>query len=156
MEQLSLPDLSLSTNIPILPVAIALVILLSFIIISFLVRKLVIYLTNKIISPQLIDIYQQIIKPEINWLILLWFLGIADITILVTATSAWLKVGEIFISLSIVFLAVCLSFQWISRLFESYLLDKALQKGTKINSEFLIIGKYSGNIIIFIINWGIM
>jgi MscS family membrane protein len=150
MRELFLKEISISASL-IFKIGLALTVVFSLIIVIFYLQKLIKLLINNFISPQLINIYEKIIKPEVNWLALLWFLGIADIGILITAKSPWLKVGEIFLSLGIIALTVWLSFQWLKRLFDTFLLDVALQKKRKLNSEFFIIAKYSANVIVGVI-----
>ena len=117
----------------------------------FYLQKLLKLLIQNILSPSVKNIYDQVIKPEANWLILLCFLSIVDIAIVISAKSPWVKVGEFFLSLIIVWLTTWLAFCWFKRLFDSYLLDVFLQRKRKINSEFLIVGKYAANIIAIII-----
>ena len=70
---------------------------------------------------------------------------------MVNAKLPWVKLGEICLSFIIVCLTVWLAFAWFRRLFDSYLLDVLLQSQTKINTEFLIIGKYLANTVVLII-----
>ena len=114
-------------------------------------RKLVISLVKKMASHQLYEFYQQIIKPESNWLTILGILSVFDIITLIVNQSRWLNFVEILVGLTIVILGIILTFRWCDRLFEYYLLDRALKKQEKINSEFLIIGKYVTNSIVAVI-----
>jgi MscS family membrane protein len=150
MTELSLENLTFNPAL-FIKIGLVTVLVLSVVIGITYLQKLLKLLINNIFSPQLRDIYERVIKPEANWLSLLWFLGIADIAILISAKSPWVKIGEIFLSLSILWLTIWLTFGWFRRLFDTYLLDTFLQSKIKINTEFLIIGKYAANIVVIII-----
>lgn len=150
MNDFSLEPIILNTNV-LIQVGIVFAIVSIVIIGIFYLQKLLKLFSENILSPQVKNIYDQVIKPEANWLTLLWILCIADIAILIEAKSPWIRVGEILLSLTIVWLIIWLFFGWFRRLFDTYLLDTVLQSNKKINSEFLIIGKYTANIVVILI-----
>jgi cobalamin synthase len=130
MTEISLENITINTTL-LVKIGIVTVLVLSVIIGIVYLQKLLGLLVKNIFSPQLRNIYDQVIKPEANWLTLLWFLSIADIAVLISAKSPWVKVGEIFLSLAIVWLTIWLAFRWFRRLFDTYLLDAFLQTKSK-------------------------
>lgn len=149
MRHFSLDQITFNTTL-VIKIGIVVIIISIVIIGIFYLQKLLKFLTQNILSPQVRNIYDQVIKPEANWLTLLWFIGLADIALLISSKSPWLRVGEIFLSLSIVWLTIWLAFGWFRRFFDTYLLDVFLQSQRKINTEFLIVGKYVANIVVII------
>ncbi len=126
-------------------------IILGIIIILNYLKKVIQYLTEKFIATQTRKFYTEVIKPDLGFLTLIWFLSLGDIAILINDFPIPIKVGEIIISIIISSLTIWLAIKWFKQLFDNFLLDAALQSQKKINSEFLIVGKYSANLIIFLL-----
>lgn len=96
-------------------------------------------------SEKLIHIVQGFVATNQMLLVLVFSLLAADICLLLLPTPIWVRVVEVPLSLG---LAIALS--WLaSRLFRDffdiYLLNTALREGRKLNSEFLILGKFAAN-----------
>ncbi|WP_330203485.1 mechanosensitive ion channel family protein [Cyanobacterium sp. Dongsha4] len=126
-------------------------IILGIIIIFNYFKKLIVYLTEQFIPYQSRKFYSEVIKPDLGFLTLIWFLSLGDIALLINNFPPPVKVSEIILSLVISILTIWLGVKWFKPLFDNYLLDAALQSQKKINSEFLIVGKYSANAIIFLL-----
>ena len=107
--------------------------------------------TERLLSPQAKEVYQKIIQPDRNWLVILVVLSIIDLIFLGLPTPSWLALLEIALSLAIAAIFISLGFRLFNRLFDNYLLDVALQRGRKLTGEFLILGKFVANSVIVII-----
>lgn len=136
------PALQISVIIAIVAVTFAITIYL---------QKLEIFLSSKLISSDGNSFYQDVIQPDLNLVALLSFLGLLDIYILVNEKPKLIQVIEILLSLGISFLTIWLVTRWFRILFDKYLLNAALKSDKKINSEFLIVGKFLANAIIILL-----
>lgn len=130
---------------------ILIVIILSLILILNYLQKITAFFLQRFISPDWNKFYQQVIKPEINYFVLILILGISDLLLLANDFPLTVKTSEIFLSLLTSYITIWLATKWFRRLFDKYLLDAALQKNKKINSEILIVGKYVANLVIVLI-----
>lgn len=130
-------------------------VLITFVIVIFIItiylQKLGKFITDKFISPDGSSFYRDVIQPDLNWVVLLWLLGLLDIYILVNEEAKLIKVGEILLSLLISFFTIWLTTKWFRILFDKYLLNAALKSDKKINSEFLIVGKFIANAVIILL-----
>ncbi|AFZ46281.1 MscS Mechanosensitive ion channel [Cyanobacterium stanieri PCC 7202] len=130
-------------------------ILVTFAVLIFLttiyLQKLGNFISNKFVSPDGSSFYKDVIQPDLNLVVLLWFLGLLDIYILVNEEPKIVKVAEIFLSLGIAVLTIWLITRWFRILFDKYLLNVALKSDKKINSEFLIVGKFVANAVIVLL-----
>lgn len=92
--------------------------------------------------------YQQVIKPDQDWISLILFVMLIDVGILIAPLPDWIHRLEIPLGL-----AIAISISWLGsrlfrRFFEVYLLNAILQSKRKINSELLIISKFVANTLI--------
>ena len=115
---------------------------------SLLIPRLIGFLIARLVSPQAGEAYQKIIGPYRTWLGFVILLAVADLTILIVPTPDWLKYVEIPLGLSIVIAISSLGSRIFRDFFDIYLLDITLKNKRKVNSEFLIIGKFLANLII--------
>lgn len=104
-----------------------------------------------LVSPQVKEVYQTIFEPYQKWLITLVSLAAFDLIFLELPTPDWLSFFEILLSIAIAVIFIWLGFGIFNHLFDTYLLDAALQKGRKITGEFIIIGKFFANAAIIIV-----
>lgn len=102
-------------------------------------------LTSRFLSSQTSDIYQQAIAPYQNWLINIFFLVATDLVLLILPTPDWLKYIEVPLGLSIAIAIGWLGYRLLGKFFDLYLLEAAVQSHRKINSEILILTKFSVN-----------
>ena len=100
---------------------------------------------ERLLSPQAQEIYQKIIEPDRNWLAILAVSTIVDLIFLGLSIPDELAFLEILLSLAIAFTLILLGFRIFNRLFDNYLLDFALQRGSKLTGEFLILSKFIAN-----------
>jgi MscS family membrane protein len=97
------------------------------------------------------DIYQKLIKPnEIFLISALGCLGLELISFLLPKNS-WTNSIEIIISLFLAIATTLLASRLFKYFFDFYLLNAAFKTGQKISSEFLILFKWIGNIIIIFV-----
>ena len=106
---------------------------------------------ERLLSSQSQEVYQKIIEPDRNWLVILISLVTVDLIFLGLPIPDWLNFIEVSIALAIAFIFIWLGFRLFNRLFDNYLLDVALQRGRKITGEFLILGKFIANAVIVIV-----
>ncbi len=105
-------------------------------------------LITKFLSDDVKNIYKRLIYPYQNWLGLVTLLTVADSFFLLISISFWLRLIEISIGLATVIMTTWLGYKIFSELFDVYLLETVVIGSSKINSEFLIVGKYLANITI--------
>ncbi|MDJ0736989.1 MAG: mechanosensitive ion channel [Nostocaceae cyanobacterium] len=121
------------------------------IIASIFLPKLIDSAIERLISPQLKEVYQQVFAPYENQLVLVVVLAIVDIIILITPLYEWLKLLEILLGLSIAITISWLGFRIFRQFFDIYLLNAALRTQKKLDSEILILGKFLANATIILI-----
>ncbi len=105
----------------------------------------------RFLSPQVKEIYQQVISPYQLRLGILFLLVILDIIILFTPTPKWFYWLEVPLGLGIAFGIAWLGSEIFRQFFDSYLLDAAVQSKRKVNSEILIVAKLVVNTIIILV-----
>ncbi|NES80190.1 MAG: mechanosensitive ion channel [Moorea sp. SIO2B7] len=118
---------------------------------SLFIPRLIGLLIARLVSTQAGEAYRKIVAPYRIWLGLSTFLAIADSTILILPTANWVKFGEIPLSLSIAILISWLGSRLFKQFFDTYLLDIAVKSKRRINTELLIVAKFSVNTIIIVI-----
>ena len=102
-------------------------------------------------SNRLKEIFQKIVFPYYNWLVLVVILTVADLIILFgAASSIWLKFIEIPLGLSVAITVSWLGSRLFGKFFDLYLLDAAINSKQKLNSELLIIAKFLVNSIVIL------
>ncbi|AUC60351.1 small conductance mechanosenstive channel [Cyanobacterium sp. HL-69] len=136
---------------PALQIGVIVTVIVAIFAITIYLQKLGNFISSKFISSDGHSFYADVIKPDLNLVILLWFLGLLDIYILVNEDPKIIEVSEIFLSLAISFLTIGLITRWFRILFDKYLLTAALKSDKKINSEFLIVGKFVANAVIILL-----
>ncbi|MBE9221119.1 mechanosensitive ion channel [Cyanobacterium stanieri LEGE 03274] len=136
---------------PALQIGVIITIIVVIFISSVYLQKLGNFISSKFLRSDGNSFYREVIQPDLGLVTLLWFLGLLDIYILVNEKSKLIQVGEILLSLGISFLTIFLVTRWFRLLFDKYLLNAALKSDKKINSEFLIVGKFLANAIIVLL-----
>ncbi|QIZ71851.1 mechanosensitive ion channel family protein [Oxynema aestuarii] len=99
------------------------------------------------VSEKAGDTYSKIVDPYRSLIGIVIALGITDISWLIipSPNDLWFEIVEIPLSLTLAIAATWLASRLFSNFFDVYLLDAALRKGRKTNSELLILGKYIAN-----------
>ncbi|MDJ0615860.1 MAG: mechanosensitive ion channel [Calothrix sp. MO_192.B10] len=115
------------------------------------VPKALNFVKHRLITPRVKEIYQQVFAPYKNQLLLVIILAITDIIILFSPLQQWLKLFEITFSLSIAITISWLGFQIFRQFFDIYLLNAALRRERKLDSEILILAKFLANATIILI-----
>jgi len=115
------------------------------------VEKTFQYILEKLFTEKWKLFYREVIKPDTKFIVLLMLLGTGDLTLIFNEVPKLVSILELFLSLFIAVLVISLTTKWFKILFDNYLLNAALQSQKKINSEFLIVGKFLANSIIVVI-----
>ncbi len=117
----------------------------------FLLPRLIDNVLARIFSPDVKVIYDQIIPPYQNWLGLIGLLTITDLGLSIFSLPSWLKLLEIPLSLVIVINVIWVGSKITQTFFDDHLLQLAIANSSKLNSEFIIIGKYLANAAVIVI-----
>ncbi len=115
------------------------------------VPKALIFVKHLLINPRVKEIYQQVFAPYKNQLLLVTILALTDIITLLSPLQQWLKFFEITFSLSIAITISWLGSQIFRQFFDIYLLNAALRRERKLDSEILILAKFLANATIILI-----
>lgn len=147
---------TISLNINLTTIIVFILVTLIVIVLSlviFFLPKLMGDVITNFLSDDLKNLYQSIFSPYQNWLGLSALLSVIDLCLLLFPVPFWLKLIEIPLGLAIVIILIWVGFGIFAELFDVYLLESVVVSNSKINSEFLIIGKYVANatVIIFTI-----
>lgn len=120
---------------------------------GYFIPKLIQPLIKLFAAPKTVEIYQQIVDPYRALIGVVIALSITDIAWLIIPNSAdrWSDAIEIPLSLSAAVGVTWLTSQLFKQFFDLYVLDAALKKGRKTNSEFLILAKWLVNFLIILI-----
>lgn len=118
--------------------------------ISFFIPKIVEKVLSLVVAEDIQTIYHKVTEPYQFWLRITTLLITIDIITLLLPTPDWIKWIERPLGLGIGILVITLGIQIFQRLFDGYLLDIALQSTRKVNSEVLIITKWSVSTIIVV------
>ncbi len=119
--------------------------------VSIFVPKLLVFVSNRLVTPGIEEIYQQVFAPYQNQLFAVIILAICDIVILFSPLRKWLKPFEFIFGLSIAITISWLAFRIFRQFFDIYLLNAALRTQRKLDSEILIIAKFLANATIILI-----
>ncbi|WP_413165433.1 mechanosensitive ion channel family protein [Capilliphycus salinus ALCB114379] len=115
---------------------------------TFLIPRLVGTLTARFASPELQQIYQEVVVPFQNQLGFVLLIASVDAAFLIAPLPEWLKLLEIPLG---VIVTIAIGWQ-LNRLFKQfyqvYWLDKAVKTRRKLNSEVLIVIQAVANILI--------
>ncbi len=123
-----------------------------FLVISvFLLPRLIGWIITTFSSPQIKEVYQTIIPTYYSQLGLAAILIIGDLILLSIAQSVWLKFLEVLFGITLVILLSGLGYQIFQQFFNTYLLDAAVKKRGRFDSEFLIISKFLVNTAITVV-----
>ncbi|WP_373530501.1 mechanosensitive ion channel family protein [Nostoc sp.] len=118
----------------------------------FIVGRFMISLTNllwkRLNFPQITDIYQKLIKPNEDLLIVVAVIGAFEVFISFLPKNQWTNSLEIIVSLTLAIAVSWLASKLFKNFFDLYLLNAAFKTGKKISSELLILFKWVANLII--------
>ncbi len=119
--------------------------------ISQLIPRLIQFLLNRLASANVREVYDKVFSPHnrlIGWVISLM---IGDIVILILRRTRWGRWTEVAFSLILTLTISWLGSRLFRQYFDVYLLDAAVRKGRKVNSELLVVGKYLANFAIAVV-----
>ncbi len=136
---------------PSVQIGITLTVLLTVGLIIIYVQKTFQYIAENFIGEKWKLFYKEVIKADFNLLILLLLLSLGDLILLLNDLSKYFNLFEIFLSLGISIFTILLTTKWFQILFDKYLLTAALKSQKKINSEFLLVGKFIANSFIILL-----
>ncbi|MEA5622318.1 mechanosensitive ion channel family protein [Nostoc sp. UHCC 0251] len=97
---------------------------------------------------QITDIYQKLIKPNEDLLILVAVISIFEFTTSFLPRNQWTNSLEIIVSLTLAIAVSWLATKLFQKFFDFYLLNAAFKTGQKISSELLILLKWVANLVI--------
>ena len=143
----------------ILPMALAallgLIIMLTFLLLTGLsyrrLPQLIDSFTDQLLSAEVEEVYQTVIKPHRLWLGWTILLAIVDLTVLAIAAPTWLTLLEFPLGLLLAINVALLGFKLFTQLFDSYLLEMVLKEERKINSELLALGEFLTKAVVVLI-----
>lgn len=120
---------------------------------GYFIPKLIEPLIKVFVSPESSDTYQKIVAPYRGLIGIVIALSITDIAWLIVPDpdSGWSNWIEVPLSLSVAVAACWLASGLFKQFFDLYVLDSALKKGRKTNSEFLILARWIVNALILVI-----
>ncbi|MGK7878691.1 MAG: mechanosensitive ion channel family protein [Crocosphaera sp.] len=145
---------SISFSIDIDTIITFVVVTLVFIIASiglFLLPRILGSIINNLFSDEVKIIYEKIIPPYQNWLGFIVLLSITDLGLSFFSLPSWLELLEIPLSLVIIITVAWTGSKITQTFFDDYLLQLAIINSSKLNSEFIIIGKYLANTAVIVI-----
>jgi MscS family membrane protein len=118
----------------------------------FIIGRFMVSLTNflwkRLSFLQIPDIYQKLIKPNEDLLIVVVVIGIVEVVTSFLPSNQWTNSLEILVSLTLAIAVSWLASQVFKKFFDFYLLNAAFKTGQKISSELLILFKWVANLII--------
>ncbi len=97
---------------------------------------------------QITDIYQKLIKPNEDLLIVVAVIGIFEFITSFLPRNQWTNSLEIIVSLTLAIAVSWLASKLFQKFFDFYLLNAAFKTGKKISSELLILLKWIANLVI--------
>ncbi len=113
--------------------------------------KLSQFLLERFTSSQIATAYRQIIEPDLSLIQSVFALAIADIIFLLVGQVAKISFLEILLSLSVAIATSYLGYKLIGKYFSLYVED-AVDKGRKLDAEFLLVIKVVANfVLVFIV-----
>ncbi len=119
--------------------------------VSIFLPKISDSVTKRLISLQFQEIYQQVLTPYQNQIILVVLLTIIDVIILLSPLEEWLKLFEFIFGFVIAIIVIWLTLRIFRQFFDVYLLNAALRTQKKLDSEILILAKFLANATIVLI-----
>ncbi|WP_420760914.1 mechanosensitive ion channel family protein [Nostoc sp. CALU 546] len=118
----------------------------------FIVGRFMVSLTNLLWKRlgfiQITDVYQKLIKPNEDLLIVVAVIGIFEVVTSFLPRNQWTNSLEIIVSLTLAIAVSWLASKLFQNFFDFYLLNAAFKTGQKISSELLILFKWVANLII--------
>ncbi|MEH1965479.1 mechanosensitive ion channel family protein [Nostoc sp.] len=118
----------------------------------FIVGRFMVLLTNllwkRLSFLQITDIYQRLIKPNEDLLIVVAVIGVFEVVTSCLPRNKWTNSLEIIVSLTLAIAVSWLASKLFQKFFDFYLLNAAFKTGQKISSELLILFKWVANLII--------
>jgi MscS family membrane protein len=127
-------------------VGIVITVLFFFFLLAFLLTKMNELFLNLFLSPQGRKVYQQVVSPYQNRLVLITILILIDLTLLIVPKPDWLKFVEFILGLSIAIALGWLGSRLFEKFFDAYLLESAIKR--KINGELLVVVNVIADILI--------
>jgi MscS family membrane protein len=118
---------------------------------TFFIPRLIGRITARFASPELQNIYQQVIVPFQNQLGFIFLIVSLDGAILIAPIPQWLKWLEVPLGVVVTIAVGWQINQIFKQFFQVYWLDNAVKKRRKLNSEILIVIQAVANILIVII-----
>ncbi len=131
-----------------LSIALSIIFLASFFLLTLLLKKVSELLTMRLFSPPREKLYRQIVSPYQKWVTIVIVLIPIDLVLLIVPTPDYLKYIEFPLGVSISIIVGWLSSHWFRSFFELYLLGSALKR--KINGELLVVVNIVANGVLFI------
>ncbi len=102
-------------------------------------------------STKFTKIYQDVILPDRQQIIVVFLLAIADSAILASPLPTWVKLFELPLGLLIAVATILLGFKVFNRFFDDYLLGVSLDDDSKINTELLALAQFLSKAVIILI-----
>ena len=113
--------------------------------------KLSQFLLERFASSKIAIAYQQLVEPSLSLIQIVFGLAIADLILLLVGQVAKISFLENLLSFSVAILTSYLGFQLIGNYFSLYVED-AVDKGRKLDAEFLLVIKVVANfVLVFIV-----
>ncbi|MBD2677749.1 MULTISPECIES: mechanosensitive ion channel family protein [Nostoc] len=118
----------------------------------FIFGRLMISLTNLLVKKlnflPITDVYQKLIKPNQDLLIVVIVIANFELFVSFLPQNRWTNPLEIIVSLTLAIAISWLASQIFQKFFDFYLLNAAFKSGQKISGELLILFKWVANLII--------
>ncbi len=130
---------------------ILLVLISSLLLLLIFIPRLIGWGITVFASPQTKEVYQKIVAPYCRKLSLVILLVLGDLFLLTTNKTIFLKIIEILLGITIVILLSRLGSKIFQQVFDIYLLDTAVKKRGRFDSELLIVSKFFVNTAILLI-----
>ncbi len=118
---------------------------------SIFLPKVTDFVIARLIPLHFKEVYQQVLAPYQNQMILVIFLTVIDVIILLSPLEEWLKLFEFIFGLAIAIIVIWLALRIFRQFFDIYLLNAALRTERKLDSEILILAKFLANSTIILI-----
>jgi MscS family membrane protein len=96
-------------------------------------------------------LWQRVIGPYRSLIVLVVLLFVAELLVLLVPRYSWYPFLEVPTSLALISTVAWLGSRLFKQFFDAYLVDIVLKEGRKLNSELLILAKFSANAVILVI-----
>jgi MscS family membrane protein len=115
------------------------------------VYSLINFLLARLFSPQVAAVYRKIADPYKTLIGVVVALLVGEAAIILIPDQGLFRLIELAVSLSLTLTGAWLGSRLFMQFFDVYLLDLAFKSGRKVNSEVLIVGKFSANFLIVVL-----